>query len=420
MDYMKKKTHEYENLRETWRQSLQLGHGNEELLYVTSMVRKDVLRTDRHLKFYGGGDDNLNIASLFNILTTYALNHPSVSYCQGMSDLASPLLVTMCDEAHAYICFCALMLRLKPNFMLDGEFMTLKFQHLTEGLQQCDPEFHAYLTQHQAEDLLFCYRWLLLEMKREFAFNDALHMLEVLWSSIEAAPPVQELPLFEVKFESLAPGTPPPISPLIRTPRENQYTKVCALRRQSSSMSLTSLTSGRRMKGHRFNMSLDENVLAKQNLLRKQGHLKPFFSLDDNCMEMHEGAISNSHSASAMQHIGDEPDPLTLMKMRVKNMSQAVKNNALSSSTGNLSEAGNRRRAASDGNSSCSLNKLTLEKENEDVKVGKVPKGRTVKNFNEFLNLAGRGRGFKPRQRSQCSSISESEVRDSPNIKITR
>lgn len=70
MDYMKCKTSEYEALRETWRVSLQQGRGNEELAYVTSMVRKDVLRTDRHHKFYAGSDDNQNIASLFNILTT--------------------------------------------------------------------------------------------------------------------------------------------------------------------------------------------------------------------------------------------------------------------------------------------------------------------------------------------------------------
>ena len=52
---------------------------------------------------------------------------------QGMSDLASPILVTMGDEAHAYICFTALMERMKPNFMLDGVAMTTKFQHLSEG-----------------------------------------------------------------------------------------------------------------------------------------------------------------------------------------------------------------------------------------------------------------------------------------------
>lgn len=80
---------------------------------------------------------------------SYALNHPSVSYCQGMSDLASPLLVTMGDEAHAYICFCALMNRLRPYFMLDGEAMTLRFQHLTDGLLFYDPEFYAYLKIYQ-------------------------------------------------------------------------------------------------------------------------------------------------------------------------------------------------------------------------------------------------------------------------------
>lgn len=41
-----------------------------DVAYVTSMVRKDVLRTDRHHRFYAGSDDNQNIASLFNILTT--------------------------------------------------------------------------------------------------------------------------------------------------------------------------------------------------------------------------------------------------------------------------------------------------------------------------------------------------------------
>jgi hypothetical protein len=43
-----------------------------------------------------------------------------------MSDLASPLLVTMGDEAQAYICFCSVMERLNPNFNLDGLAMSLK------------------------------------------------------------------------------------------------------------------------------------------------------------------------------------------------------------------------------------------------------------------------------------------------------
>lgn len=92
MDYMKRKAAEYYRLRDVWRVAVQQGPVTGELAYVTSMVRKDVLRTDRLHSFYAGNDDNQNIASLFNILTTYALNHPAVSYCQGMSDIASPLL----------------------------------------------------------------------------------------------------------------------------------------------------------------------------------------------------------------------------------------------------------------------------------------------------------------------------------------
>jgi hypothetical protein len=133
MDYMKRKSQEYYTLRDRWRILVQKGQNVSDLSHVTSMVMKDVLRTDRHHKFYGGSDDNQNTASLFNILTTYALNHPSVSYCQGMSDLASPVLITMRDEAQAYICLCALMRRLKGNFMFDGIAMTTKFAHLAEG-----------------------------------------------------------------------------------------------------------------------------------------------------------------------------------------------------------------------------------------------------------------------------------------------
>jgi hypothetical protein len=95
---------------------------------------------------------------------------------QGMSDLLSPIMMTMMDEAHAYVCFCAVMIRQKKNFMVDGVAMTKMFQHLSEGLTYYDPELFAYLKINQADDLLFCYRWLLLEMKREFAFEESLQV----------------------------------------------------------------------------------------------------------------------------------------------------------------------------------------------------------------------------------------------------
>ena len=89
--------------------------------------------------------------------------------------------------------------------------------------------FLNWLKNVQADDLLFCYRWLLLEMKREFAFDDALRMMEVMWSSLPPIPSYQgtELPLYDVQFLAPLSGlTPPPISPLLKSPRENAYTKV--------------------------------------------------------------------------------------------------------------------------------------------------------------------------------------------------
>ena len=34
-----------------------------------------------------------------------------------------------------------------------------------------------------AEDMFFCYRWLLLDLKREFQFTDSLNIMEVIWST---------------------------------------------------------------------------------------------------------------------------------------------------------------------------------------------------------------------------------------------
>ena len=124
------------------------------------------------------------------MLVTYALNHPSVSYCQGMSDMASPLLLVQEDESHTYLCFCALMQRLKDNFSQDGLCMTRKFQHLSLLLAHHDIQLAKHLKKHCLEaDLFFCYRWILLEMKREFPLNDALYVLEVMWSTLPLSPP---------------------------------------------------------------------------------------------------------------------------------------------------------------------------------------------------------------------------------------
>lgn len=76
------------------------------------------------------------------------------------------------------------MNRLAENFSLDGQAISRKFLHLTSLLKHYDPEFYLYLYENGAHELLFCYRWILLDLKREFPFEDTLEMLEVLWASI--------------------------------------------------------------------------------------------------------------------------------------------------------------------------------------------------------------------------------------------
>lgn len=198
MDYMKRKTREYDQLKREW--TARASH--EDLEFIRGNVLKDVLRTDRAHPYYAGSEDSPHLTALTDLLTTFAITHPQISYCQGMSDIASPILAVMDNEAHAFICFCGIMKRLEGNFRPDGQLMSIKFQHLKLLLQYSDPEFYSYLVSRGADDLFFCYRWLLLELKREFAFDDALRMLEVTWSSLPPDPPETEVELLGPPLES--------------------------------------------------------------------------------------------------------------------------------------------------------------------------------------------------------------------------
>ncbi|XP_037102054.1 TBC1 domain family member 25 [Syngnathus acus] len=209
MDYMKRKTREYDQLKKEW--TAHVSH--EDLEFIRGNVLKDVLRTDRAHPYYAGSEDSPHLTALTDLLTTFAITHPQISYCQGMSDIASPILAVMDNEAHAFICFCGIMKRLDGNFRPDGQLMSIKFHHLKLLLQYSDYEFYSYLVSRGADDLFFCYRWLLLELKREFAFDDALRMLEVTWSSLPPDPPETEVELLgpplqtdQTRFADSRPG----------------------------------------------------------------------------------------------------------------------------------------------------------------------------------------------------------------------
>ena len=195
-EYVRRKSNEYYRLRDEWR-ARESRDSNVQM--VAGMVRKDVHRTDRLHSFYAG-DNNPNGTALFNLLVTFAVTHPQLSYWQGMSDIVSPILVVQADEAAAYICFCSLMRRLGSSFAADGGGMSTRFRQLALLVRHFDAEFYAHICRCSADDMFFTYRWLLLEMKREFPRDDTMYALEVMWSSLPLDPPEDDLQLFDAAY----------------------------------------------------------------------------------------------------------------------------------------------------------------------------------------------------------------------------
>merc|ERR1712223_1165009 len=127
----------------------------------------------------------------------------------------------------------------------------------------------TFLKLNQADDLLYCYRWLLLEMKREFDFDDCFKVLEALWSSLPPNFPTRSagLKLFEVKFNIketnqiakkdliIDPKTSDAknIKGPMLNPRkqETAYSKVASLRRQTSGINGSPTTRPIGLKGRR-------------------------------------------------------------------------------------------------------------------------------------------------------------------------
>ncbi|EHB16775.1 TBC1 domain family member 25 [Heterocephalus glaber] len=167
----------------------------EDLEFIRSRVLKDVLRTNRAHPYYAGLEDGPHLRALHDLFTTYAVTHPPGSYCQGMSGLGSPILAAMDHEGYTFVCFCGIRKCLAANFHPDGHTVAIKFAHLKLLLRHADPDFYQYLQEASADDLFFCYRRLLLELKQEFAFDDALRMLEVTWSSLPPDPAEHEVEL---------------------------------------------------------------------------------------------------------------------------------------------------------------------------------------------------------------------------------
>ncbi|XP_071848613.1 small G protein signaling modulator 1-like isoform X3 [Apostichopus japonicus] len=146
-------------------------------------IDKDVQRCDRNYFFF----TTANLEKLRNVMCTYVWEHLDVGYVQGMCDLVAPLLVILEDEAKTYNCFCELMKRMCKNFPHGGA-MDNHFANMRSLIQILDSEMFELM--HQNGDythFYFCYRWFLLDFKRELVYDDTFSVWETIWTAKHCA-----------------------------------------------------------------------------------------------------------------------------------------------------------------------------------------------------------------------------------------
>ncbi|KAL6096906.1 sgsm1 [Pungitius sinensis] len=150
-------------------------------MYLINLHRidKDVRRCDRAYWYFT--PDNLE--KLRNIMCSYVWKHLDTGYVQGMCDLLAPLLVILDDEVMAFSCFTELMKRMNQNFPHGGA-MDSHFANMRSLIQILDSELFELMQQNgDYTHFYFCYRWFLLDFKREMVYDDVYSVWETIWAA---------------------------------------------------------------------------------------------------------------------------------------------------------------------------------------------------------------------------------------------
>ena len=173
-------------------------HDNDDVRQLLDGVRRDAVRTDPGNPFYLVSDahyssrinlcessDEDNIQKLVNIITIYTLEHETCAYTQGMTDILSPILYVMKHEADAYICFSAMVERIRNHFETWCVGTLLKLERLKHLCEVLDPALYHHLKECIEEDAFaLFFGMVLIECRREFSFEDSFHLLEAIWAAV--------------------------------------------------------------------------------------------------------------------------------------------------------------------------------------------------------------------------------------------
>ncbi|KAM9306623.1 small G protein signaling modulator 1 [Pholidichthys leucotaenia] len=150
-------------------------------MYLINLHRidKDVRRCDRTYWYFTAD----NLEKLRNIMCSYVWQHLDTGYVQGMCDLLAPLLVILDNEVMAFSCFTELMKRMNQNFPHGGA-MDSHFANMRSLIQILDSELFELMQQNgDYTHFYFCYRWFLLDFKREMVYDDVFSAWETIWAA---------------------------------------------------------------------------------------------------------------------------------------------------------------------------------------------------------------------------------------------
>ncbi|KAF9671032.1 hypothetical protein SADUNF_Sadunf12G0004600 [Salix dunnii] len=153
-------------------------------------------------------------ARLVAILEAYAIYDPEIGYCQGMSDLLSPIIAVVTEDHEAFWCFVGFMRKARHNFRLDEVGIRRQLNIVSKIIKCKDSHLYRHLEKLQAEDCFFVYRMVVVLFRRELTFEQTICLWEVMWADQAAiragigksawsrirqrAPPTEDLLLYAI------------------------------------------------------------------------------------------------------------------------------------------------------------------------------------------------------------------------------
>lgn len=176
----------------TWQRIIRLDalrSNSEWVPYLTSQAMVSDGRARRSAEAVGLVDyDHLEPCMIFHaarlvaILEAYALYDPEIGYCQGMSDLLSPIITVIAEDHEAFWCFVGFMRKARHNFRLDEVGIRRQLNIVSKIIRCKDSHLYKHLEKLQAEDCFFVYRMVVVLFRRELTFEQTLCLWEVIWA----------------------------------------------------------------------------------------------------------------------------------------------------------------------------------------------------------------------------------------------